>query len=66
MVPLKLKGTKRFKEREVVGMEIGGQMAFVLAVPKEATDPQAQAAKSIPSAKESHGPPEPAPAEASA
>ena len=37
VVPLKLKETKRFKDRKVVGLEIGGQMAFILAVPKQTT-----------------------------
>lgn len=44
LVPLKLKETKRFKDRKVVGMEIGGQMAFLLAVTKGTAAAQPAAA----------------------
>ena len=63
-MPLKLKETKRFKDREVIGMEIGGQMAFILS--KLKTEP----AKAVPADTSntaqgsSHAPPEPAPADA--
>ena len=64
MVPLKLKETKRFKDRKVVGLEIGGQMAFILAVSKPNTS--APPAAVVSNAGRSHSPPEPAPAETSA
>lgn len=43
LVPLKLKETKRFRDRKVIGMEIGGQMLFLLAVQESpASQPAAQ------------------------
>lgn len=44
LVPLKLKETKRFKDRKVIGMEIGGQMTFLLAVSNNTPAPQPAAA----------------------
>lgn len=47
LVPLKLKETKRFKDRKVIGMEIGGQMVLLLTVTKDsvaAQQPSAAAA----------------------
>lgn len=55
-VPLKLKETKRFKNRHVVGMEIGGQMTFILSKLR----PEAVAAADHTAG---HTPPEPAPAD---
>lgn len=60
LVPLKLKETKRFKDRHVIGLEIGGQMAFVLSTTK--TESVAATAHTAHGA--SHTPPEPAPADA--
>ena len=48
LVPLKLKETKRFKDRKVIGMEIGGQMVLLLTVTKDsvaAQQPSAAAAE---------------------
>jgi len=45
VTPLKLKETKRFKDRKVIGLEIGGQMALLLTVPAEGAAPQAAASK---------------------
>lgn len=56
IVPLKLKETKRFKNRQVIGMEIGGQMTFILSKLRPET-----AAATVHTA--SHTPPEPAPAD---
>ena len=62
LVPLKLKETKRFRDREVIAMEIGGQMAFILSRPK------AEAVKSVEAGSAAQGSgsaaPEPAPADA--
>lgn len=55
-VPLKLKETKRFKNRHVIGMEIGGQMTFILSKLR----PEAVAAVDQTAG---HTPPEPAPAD---
>ena len=52
VVPLKLKATKRFVDKQVIGLEIGGQMAFILTTTKT----EAHGG--------SHTPPEPAPADA--
>lgn len=60
LVPLKLKETKRFRDRQVIGLEIGGQMAFILSTTKtESVAANANAAHGA-----SHTPPEPAPADA--
>ncbi|KAA6415269.1 MAG: regulator of chromosome condensation [Trebouxia sp. A1-2] len=45
VTPLKLKETKRFKDRKVISMEIGGQMALLLTVPAEGAAPQPAASK---------------------
>lgn len=73
VTPLKLKETKRFKDRKVISMEIGGQMALLLTVPAEGAAPQAAAsnaaalvATSSTAEGSTHAPPEPAPADASA
>ena len=69
VVPLRLKETKRFKDRKVIGMEIGGQMLFLLAVHKEggAAQPTAQAANGpaqVAANGSSDAPPEPVPMDA--
>lgn len=56
IVPLKLKETKRFKNRHVIGMEIGGQMTFILSKLR----PEGGAAVDHTAG---HTPPEPAPAD---
>lgn len=56
-VPLKLKETKRFRDRQVIGMEIGGQMTFILSKTRTAAAATAKTDTS------SHAPPEPAPAD---
>lgn len=59
IVPLKLKETKRHKDRQVIGLEIGGQMTFILSTTKTESAPApANAAHGL-----SHTPPEPAPAD---
>lgn len=56
IVPLKLKETKRFKNRQVIGVEIGGQMTFILSKPRPET-------VAVTDHEAGHTPPEPAPAD---
>ena len=56
LVPLKLKETKRFKDRQVIGVEIGGQMTFILSNLRPETVATTDHAAG-------HTPPEPAPAD---
>ena len=56
IVPLKLKESKRFKNRQVIGVEIGGQMTFILSKLRPETVAATDHATS-------HTPPEPAPAD---
>ncbi len=75
VTPLKLKETKRFKDRKVISMDIGGQMALLLTVSAEGAAPQAAASNAAAAAVvatsstaegSTHAPPEPAPADADA
>ena len=56
IVPLKLKESKRFKNRQVIGVEIGGQMTFILSKLRPEMVATTEGAVS-------HTPPEPAPAD---